>query len=150
MRATFGIDELRIKSSPLAGILHTALEDISRAELAADLAGVDQSLLIGERSVARDGENAGTTREICRKGFGDAVDEGIVLRAAADVKKGQDYNGKSRRVACAGFGRSRRRLVARGSPTLQSAPPQTAAQVGFAHSGGSPITSVPSARAVLR
>jgi hypothetical protein len=64
MRAAFGVDELRVESSPLTGSLHAAFEDVSHAELAADLAGVDRFALIGESGAPRDRPNAGAAREV--------------------------------------------------------------------------------------
>src|SRR5207245_2840934 len=54
MHAALGIDELRIESHPLAGVLDAAFENVSHADLAADLAGVDRLALISERGAARD------------------------------------------------------------------------------------------------
>src|ERR1700726_4455265 len=42
MRAALRINELRVESDPFARVLHAAFEDVSHAELAADLAGVDR------------------------------------------------------------------------------------------------------------
>src|SRR6516164_9376088 len=42
MRAALGIDELHVEAHPFSCVLHTAFEDVSHAELAADLAGVNQ------------------------------------------------------------------------------------------------------------
>jgi hypothetical protein len=104
MRAALRINELRVESDPFARVLHAAFEDVSHAELAADLAGVDRFALIGKSRVARDRENARAPREIRRQRFGDAVDKGIVSRAAADVDEGQDHQGEPRRRGFAGFG----------------------------------------------
>ena len=72
MRATLGIDELSVEARSLAHILHAALEDVSHAELASDLASVDRFVLIGESSVPRDRRNAGASREVGGQRFGDS------------------------------------------------------------------------------
>src|ERR1700719_3797831 len=53
MRAALGIDELRVDPDPAACILHATFEDVTHAELAADLADVDRLALVGESGVAR-------------------------------------------------------------------------------------------------
>src|SRR5262249_20915692 len=80
MRPALGIDKLRVEAEPFARVLHAAFEDIAHAELAADLAGIDQLALICESGVARDREDAGTAREVGRQRLGNAVDEVVVLR----------------------------------------------------------------------
>src|SRR6266545_863406 len=66
MRAALGIDQLRVYPDPLARVLHAAFEDVSHAELATDLTGVDRLVLVGECRAARDHEDAGTAREVRR------------------------------------------------------------------------------------
>src|SRR5580700_3237161 len=105
MRAALGIDELRIESHPLARVLYAAFEDVSHAELAADLAGMDRFALIGKAGAARDHEDTRTTRQISCQRFGDAIDKRIVLRIAADVEKRQNHKREPRRFAHAGYGR---------------------------------------------
>ena len=92
MPATLGIDKLRIEPHSLAGVLHAAFKDVSHAKLATDLADVDRLALVGESAAARDHKDTRTAREIGYQRFRDAVDKGIVLRAAADVEEGQNHD----------------------------------------------------------
>src|SRR5712671_3467426 len=106
MRATPRVDELRVESSSLTRILRAAFEDVSHAEFAADLAGVERFALIGESGAPRDRPNAGAPREVGGQRFGDAVDEVIILGAATDIDERQDYEREPRRRRLATYGRN--------------------------------------------
>jgi hypothetical protein len=92
----FGVDKLDVDAHAVSATLDAAFEDITHVQLAADLLQVDRLALIGERTVAPDHERSSNARQIGREALGDPVDEGFLLRVAADIREGQDDNRKAR------------------------------------------------------
>ena len=89
----------------LRSLLDAAFENVADVELPPDLLGVDRLALVGEGGVARDDERVGDPRQVGRQALGDAVDEMLLLRAAAEIGEGQDHDREARRA-----GPFRRRL----------------------------------------
>ena len=67
MRAALGVDELGTDPDPVARALHAAFENVTRAELEADLANIDRPALVAAGGVARNHEEAGNAGEIGRR-----------------------------------------------------------------------------------
>jgi hypothetical protein len=87
--AARGVDELHVDAHLHAGAAHAAFEHVAHAELPAHLLDVDALLLVGERRVARDHEQAGDLGDVGDDVFGDAVGEVFLLGIAAHVGERQ-------------------------------------------------------------
>ena len=108
MVAALGVDELDIDAHPGAGALNAALEDIANVQLAPDLLQIDALALVGESRVAPDHEGAGDARQIGGQALGDAIDEIVLLRVAADIGERQDDDREARRLLLVRRGGGRR------------------------------------------
>jgi hypothetical protein len=87
--AALGVDELHVDAHLHAGTAHAAFEHVAHAELAAHLLDVDALLLVRERRVARDHEQARDLGNVGDDVFGDAVGEVLLLGVAAHVGERQ-------------------------------------------------------------
>ena len=96
--AGLGVDELRIDANPVGAALHGAFEHIANAELLADLLQIQTLPLVSEGRVATDHLHAAHPRKVGGQALGHAVDEIFLLEVAADVREGEDHDGKSRRA----------------------------------------------------
>jgi hypothetical protein len=92
MRASFGIDELRVHTHAGAGVLHRPFEHVAHPKLFSDLLGVDRLALEGEGRVAGDHKGAAQAGEIRRQVLGDAVSEIMLFGIAAQARERKHHD----------------------------------------------------------
>ena len=92
------LDQLHVHPHPLAAALDAALQHIAHVEIAADLADVDRLPAIGEGGVAGDDDGAGDAGKVGGQALRHAVDEILLIGAAAEVGERQDDHRKARRA----------------------------------------------------
>src|ERR1700722_13842927 len=104
MTAALSVDELGI--DPNAGLvsLHRTFQNVTYAQLLADLPGVGILALEGKGRVARDDERAAEARKIRGQILSDAVGEIVLGWVAGKIGERQHRDGEARR-----FGRRCRR-----------------------------------------
>ena len=87
--ARVGVDELRRYPDAIAGLLHTTLEQVAYAELAADLLHVAGPALIDEGRIAGGDGEVGRAGKRRQDRLGNAVAEIVLGRVTAEVVEGQ-------------------------------------------------------------
>ena len=107
------VDELGVDPHPAGAALDAALENIADVELAPDLPRLDRLALVGEGGVARDDDGVGEPREVGRQALDDAIDEQLVLLAAAEAGEGKHDDRAARRPG------TLRRRFERGGPRFR-------------------------------
>ena len=101
VRASLGLDQLHIDAHAISRALHAAFEHVANVEFASDLFEVGRLAFVGKSCAAADHEGAGNAREVGGQALGDAVDEIVLRRVAADVGEGQNDDGEAGRAAVA-------------------------------------------------
>jgi hypothetical protein len=89
MRAGRRLDQLTGDAQPVVGLARASFEDVSHAELAADLPYVDRAALVGEGRIARDDEQSRKARERRDDVLDHAVGK-VVVQVAAEILERQD------------------------------------------------------------
>jgi hypothetical protein len=89
-------------SGPSAASQDASFEHVVDAEFSADLFKVDRLALVGEGGVPRDNERAANPGEVGRQAFRHSVDEGFVVRVAAEVREREHNNRQARSLAIRG------------------------------------------------
>jgi len=84
-----GVDQLGIYAHPAACPPSAALQHVSDAQLAGDLANISRSALVGEGRVPGDDEEAGNLRQIGDQVVGQAVGEISLLLIGTQVLERQ-------------------------------------------------------------
>src|SRR5215212_7664588 len=92
MIARRAIDQLRGDPNAAAGLAHAALEDVTHAELAGEVANIDRLSLEGEGGVPGRYRQSRHLRQIGCDVLADAVAEIFLLGVAAHVRKRQHAN----------------------------------------------------------
>jgi len=77
--------------------LDAPFQQVTHAELAADLLRIDRLVLVGEGAIARDYEHASDPRQIGRQILGDAVGKVLLVGVFAEIGKRQHDNRQARR-----------------------------------------------------
>ena len=86
--ACLRIDELGVHAHLWLGTSHTALEDVTDAQLPPKLLDVHCLAAVGLHGVARDHEGALNTREVSGQVLGEAVAEVVLSRVPTQVVEG--------------------------------------------------------------
>ena len=115
VRACRILDQLHFDAHAVSAPLDAAREDLADVQFAPDLFQVDRLAFVGEGRRAAYDEGAGNARQVGRQALGDAFNEIVPLRPAADIGEGEDDDREARRGRLfrgAGVG-----LAGAGAPT---------------------------------